>query len=79
MDEITRKKLYDNVDNAWKFVLKASKEYKKEFKKTANIGAPPHIDNILKKIIEQEMAEQAEDAENKVKAGSDDGEKKETE
>ncbi|MGM0440805.1 MAG: hypothetical protein ACQEQC_00040 [Elusimicrobiota bacterium] len=64
MDEVTRKRLYDNVDNAWKFVLKATKEYKKEFKKTANIGTPPHIDDVLKKVVEQELTEK-EDKERK--------------
>lgn len=57
MKEEVKKKIYDNIDNSWEYVLRSAKKYKEEFKKTAKIGEPPHIDDILEEIIlEDEIA-----------------------
>lgn len=51
MEEKNKKKLYDDIDDQWVFVLEAAAKYKKEFRKTLKIGMPPKIDDILEKTI----------------------------
>lgn len=68
VDEEIKKKLYNDVENPWEFVIEASKEYKKEFRKTAKIGEPPNIDDILEKIIEEKK--EKENKKNKKKSKS---------
>lgn len=47
MEEKVKKMLYDNVENPWEFVVKASKKYKEEFVKTSKIGRAPSVDAIM--------------------------------
>jgi hypothetical protein len=49
--EEVKKMLYDEIENPWEFVVKAAGEYKKEFRKTAKIGVPPKIDDMLVKAL----------------------------
>ncbi len=51
MKEGLLKKIYDTVDNQWLFVMKATKKYKEEFSKTAKIGEPPKIEDILEQTL----------------------------
>ncbi len=51
VEEKNKKKLYDDIDDQWLFVLEAATKYKKEFRKTSKIGMPPKIDDILEKTI----------------------------
>ncbi len=51
VEEKNKKKLYDDIDDQWVFVLEAAAKYKKEFRKTSKIGMPPKIDDILEKTI----------------------------
>lgn len=51
MDEKIKRKLYDEVKDPWAFVIRASKYYKSEFRKTSKIGIPPKIDDILEAVI----------------------------
>ncbi|MFH1415126.1 MAG: hypothetical protein ABIH89_03460 [Elusimicrobiota bacterium] len=80
MKESTKEKLYDNVEDVWGFVKKASAMYKEAFRKTSKIGQAPKIDDIIELAIlaedfeipeideETSKAEEAEAAEAKVKA-----------
>lgn len=58
MEEEVKKKLYNDIENPWKFVLKAIKVYKDEFRKTSKIGSPPKIDNILERVLTDDTEEE---------------------
>ncbi|MFC2091324.1 hypothetical protein ACFLTD_00945 [Elusimicrobiota bacterium] len=47
MDEEGRRIVYDNIEDPWAFVLRATRLYKKEFLKTSKIGQPPKVDDII--------------------------------
>jgi hypothetical protein len=47
MDEDKRKIVYDDIEDPWEFVIRASERYKKAFRKTAKIGMPPKVDEII--------------------------------
>ena len=66
MKEGLMKKLYDKVDNQWEFVISASNKYDEEFKKTAKIGEPPKIEDIMEKVLNGSPGE-SEEAENSLK------------
>ncbi len=51
VEEKIMKKLCDDIDDQWVFVLEAAAKYKKEFRKTLKIGIPPKIDDILEKTV----------------------------
>ncbi len=71
MKEKVRKKIYNNIDDSWEYVLRSAKKYKEEFKKTAKIGEPPHIDDILESIIiEDEIASEPKKADDAKKEAS---------
>ncbi|MGM0567605.1 MAG: hypothetical protein ACQESB_00140 [Elusimicrobiota bacterium] len=54
MKEKLLKQIYDKVDNQWLFIVRASEKYDQEFKKTAKIGQPPKIEDILEKMFSAE-------------------------
>jgi hypothetical protein len=67
MKEDVKQKVYDDITEPWEFVLKASERYKREFRKTAKIGVPPKIDDIVEKTVlgveEEEIEEVVEESE----------------
>ncbi|MBN2407227.1 MAG: hypothetical protein JXJ19_05980 [Elusimicrobia bacterium] len=73
MDRDTMRILYDKIENPWEFIVKASKEYKEEFRKTSKIGNPPKLEDIMIKVLAGEMA--AENEKNQPDKGN--GKKKE--
>lgn len=88
VEEDMKKRLYDEVDDIWGFVLKASEIYKEEFRKTAKIAQAPRIDDIIEQTIlgdeylapdeeaEEAEAEKEEDSAQKAKNGKKDKSKK---
>ena len=57
MKEKLLKQIYDKVDNQWLFIVRAARKYDDEFKKTAKIGQPPKIEDILEKMFNGENKE----------------------
>ncbi len=45
------KKIYETVDNQWLFIMKATERYKEEFRKTAKIGEPPKIEDVMELVL----------------------------
>ena len=61
MELKVKKLLYNNIENPWDFIVKASAVYKEEFRKTSKTGNPPRIDDILSRmILEQESGNKKE-------------------
>ena len=67
VEKSVMKLMYNNIENSWEFIKKATKVYEEEFAKTSKIGTPPKIDDIIERVLLDELNIKAGDEEKTVK------------